>query len=459
MANETDTTPCILEDTAMTKEDTWIIILATTFSAINCFILLANSVIIVSITRSLYTDNRAGKSSSISKVLMLSMALSDLLLGTFSIPLGIYELIIHGKWHIGFRLCAAKVIMDIYACTVSIYHVTFMAIDRYLAVCRPLLHRTLTLKAGSIMASCSWALPAAVLLFPLLFDTNGLEVEDINTCARASNVCLYKLNPIFHTVISVVFIHAPVVFVFILYVIILRAIRQFQLRKLKFARKERGNLGEDKAKTLADSSTGTQNNDSLCCPNSMTVFQRGKKSNLNIQCLELSTSVVVLSVKTLTLSQVSLSSETHSPTDLPFTNSKTIITIPETGLDASDKSQTRQTSRDTFVMKDALEYKSPSLPRGNVPRTQKPTEAVTKQNIKAIRTIGLIIICFTLCWMPIGWLLLLPDLINITVPQWVLQVCIWLGYVNSALNPVVYCSNTSIRQAVFSVICPCCRGR
>ncbi|BFZ11431.1 hypothetical protein BsWGS_14470 [Bradybaena similaris] len=458
MANETGTAPCILQDTAMTKEHTLIIIFATTFSAINCFILLANSAIIASITRSLYCDNRAGKSGSISQVLMLSMAFSDLLLGTFSIPLGIYELIIHGKWYIGFRLCAAKVIMDIYTSTVSIYHVTFMAIDRYLAVCRPLLHRTLTMKAGAIMASCSWGLPAAVLLCPLLFDSNGLQVGDINSCARLSNVCVYKLNPLFHIIISVVFIHAPVIFVFILYAIILRAIRQFQLRKSKFARKDRENVDQDIATTVVVSSAERQNNGSLCCPDSTTVFQRGKNRNLNLQCLELPASVVVLSVKTLTLSQVSLSSETHSPSHFLFTKSKTVITS-ETGLDASDKSQIRQTSNDAFVVKDALEHKSASFPSGNIPRTQKPTAAPTKQNIKAIRTIGLIIICFTLCWMPIGWLLLLPNHINISVPQWVLQVCAWLGYLNSALNPIVYCSNTSIRQAVFSLIFPCCRGR
>ncbi|CAL1533033.1 unnamed protein product [Lymnaea stagnalis] len=76
------------------------------------------------------------------------------------------------------------------------------------------------------------------------------------------------------------------------------------------------------------------------------------------------------------------------------------------------------------------------------------------RNTKAFRTIGLVMICFTICWLP-SWIWLFVFLVRRSpTPSW-FTVCVsWFAYLNSTLNPVLYCCNRSVRMAVRSVMCP-----
>lgn len=75
-------------------------------------------------------------------------------------------------------------------------------------------------------------------------------------------------------------------------------------------------------------------------------------------------------------------------------------------------------------------------------------------SVKAVRTICGILLAFTVCWLPYIIVINLSSCVITTIPYWIHFLTNWLGYCNSALNPVIYCCQKSMRQSVRYLICP-----
>ena len=80
---------------------------------------------------------------------------------------------------------------------------------------------------------------------------------------------------------------------------------------------------------------------------------------------------------------------------------------------------------------------------------------------KAARTLAIIMITFVLCWIPFFLMyIILPFCDSCVHPgKWVEMLFVWLGYVNSSLNPAIYTVfNTEFRKA-FKYIFSCGKSR
>uniref|UniRef100_A0A8C4N433 Beta-2 adrenergic receptor n=1 Tax=Eptatretus burgeri TaxID=7764 RepID=A0A8C4N433_EPTBU len=75
---------------------------------------------------------------------------------------------------------------------------------------------------------------------------------------------------------------------------------------------------------------------------------------------------------------------------------------------------------------------------------------------RALKTLGLIMGIFSLCWTPFF-------IINIVhaycrcVPNPLFVALNWLGYINSAFNPIIYCRSVDFRIAFRRMLCNSCR--
>ncbi|XP_036911254.1 beta-3 adrenergic receptor [Sturnira hondurensis] len=87
---------------------------------------------------------------------------------------------------------------------------------------------------------------------------------------------------------------------------------------------------------------------------------------------------------------------------------------------------------------------------------RRPARLLSLREHRALRTLGLIMGTFTLCWLPffvsnVVRALGGPSL----VPNRVFLALNWLGYANSAFNPFIYCRSPDFRRAFRRLLCGC----
>ena len=78
----------------------------------------------------------------------------------------------------------------------------------------------------------------------------------------------------------------------------------------------------------------------------------------------------------------------------------------------------------------------------------------SKEDNKALRTIALLLITFTICWLPLGGVFISMGLIPGQVDTFWLTIGFWLGYANSMLNPLCYSlGNPYFRDTMKKLLC------
>ncbi|XP_043925282.1 5-hydroxytryptamine receptor 4 [Protopterus annectens] len=88
---------------------------------------------------------------------------------------------------------------------------------------------------------------------------------------------------------------------------------------------------------------------------------------------------------------------------------------------------------------------------------QQPDQHSThrmKTETKAAKTLCIIMGCFCLCWAPFFITNVVDPFIYYSVPDQIWTAFLWLGYINSGLNPFLYAFlNKSFRRAFLIILC------
>uniref|UniRef100_A0A672QF22 D(2)-like dopamine receptor n=1 Tax=Sinocyclocheilus grahami TaxID=75366 RepID=A0A672QF22_SINGR len=154
--------------------------------------------------------------------LIVSLAVADLLVATLVMPWVVYLEVV-GEWRFSTIHCDIFVTLDVMMCTASILNLCAISIDRYTAVAMPMLYNTRysSKRRVTVMISVVWILSFAVSC-PLLFGLNNTVTHDDALCVIA--------NPAFVVYSSIVSFYVPFIITLLVYVQIYVVLRKRRKR-------------------------------------------------------------------------------------------------------------------------------------------------------------------------------------------------------------------------------------
>ncbi|KTG03077.1 hypothetical protein cypCar_00031680 [Cyprinus carpio] len=429
--------------------------------------------------------------------LVVSLAVADLLVASLVMPWVVYLEVVGGSWLFSRLYCNVFVTLDVMMCTASILNLCAISIDRYTAVVMPVLYNTThsSRKRVSVMIATVWVLAFAVSC-PLLFGFN--TTDDPAVCSIS--------NPDFVIYSSVVSFYLPFIVTLLVYVRIYIFLRR-RRKRITF-RQGSGKvqpsslppsaetcLQDDTHKEKRDLSPIRINVINVRIPLCVCMCVQKCVTTLILHEMKLlrATEPVKKSYKFACLHFISLSvQETKEqvirprllascpwrkrPQTAPAENSllPPVITLNYCSISQASFARTEQDANpeeeegedEEQVTVRSCEVKK--LSNGRTHTTLRPARparvmvcpsqvrcrSMHSKEKKATQMLAIVLGVFLICWLPF----FVTHILNTHcrschIPPEVYSAFTWLGYVNSALNPVIYTTfNIEFRRAFIKIL-------
>ncbi|KAG7524927.1 D(3) dopamine receptor [Solea senegalensis] len=385
--------------------------------------------------------------------LVVSLAVADLLVALLVMPWAVYLEVVGGAWLFNRIYCNIFVTLDVMMCTASILNLCAISIDRYTAVVMPVLYNTThrSRKRVFVMIATVWVLAFAVSC-PLLFGFN--TTDDPMVCSIS--------NPDFVIYSSVVSFYLPFIVTLLVYIRIYVFLRR---------RRKRITFGQASGKIQPGSTPPSVET----CLQDETAKAKQDLSPIRIK---------VQSVETSSPSKPNLLSRClwrkHPKTGpvensaLPPVDTQNYCSIShascgrteldleqERGEDEEDEEGEDSPNEQPPVMI-RCEVKDLSNGRTHTSLQQRPHSHTNSQRFrsmharekKATQMLAIVLGVFLICWLPF----FVTHILNTHcrtcyVPPALYGAFTWLGYVNSALNPIIYTTfNIEFRRAFIKIL-------
>ncbi|XP_059163304.1 5-hydroxytryptamine receptor-like [Physella acuta] len=351
----------------------------------------------------------------VSNYLVLSLATTDLLVAVLVMPLSlINEVSIH--WFLGNAVCDMWVSMDVLCCTASILHLVAIAFDRYWAVSNIDYVRSRNARQILFMVAIVWMVSICISIPPLFgwrHDSDGPEL---------SGQCLISQDHGYTIFSTVGAFYCPLLLMLVINFKIYRAAR-YRIRKKRFGGRppKQASLHvplpvvtlETSQRTNTRHSSGSDvSQDGISmympsCTNANDVTRVDMESPLDVQengqaLLDPDSNLTRLLSNTLTVPACTVN-----------------VGLTRPGMPSNNNVSKR-------------------MRRGDKERYRREKMEMRRER-KAARVLGIITGAFVVCWLPFFIVAVVTPLCgHFCVPEYVLSLCLWLGYFNSLINPIIY---------------------
>ncbi|XP_024073109.1 D(2) dopamine receptor isoform X2 [Terrapene carolina triunguis] len=343
--------------------------------------------------------------------LIVSLAVADLLVATLVMPWVVYLEVV-GEWRFSRIHCDIFVTLDVMMCTASILNLCAISIDRYTAVAMPMLYNTRysSRRRVTVMISVVWVLSFAISC-PLLFGLNN----------TAKNECIIA-NPAFVVYSSIVSFYAPFIVTLLVYVQIYVVLRK--RRKRVNTKRNIHGLDSDTQVPLKEAVNHVEEMEmvSSTSPPEKTKHKPALLSNHQLV--------------------------------MPATSNQCINSTLDLPLDSPTKAEKNGHAKDN--PKTAKAFEIQSMPNG---KTRTSLKTLSRRKLsqqkekKATQMLAIVLGVFIICWLPFFITHILNMHCNCIIPPAMYSAFTWLGYVNSAVNPIIYTTfNIEFRKAFMKIL-------
>ncbi|KAM6908304.1 D(3) dopamine receptor [Lycodopsis pacificus] len=381
--------------------------------------------------------------------LVVSLAVADLLVASLVMPWAVYLEVVGGAWLFSRLYCNVFVTLDVMMCTASILNLCAISIDRYTAVVMPLFYTTThrSRKRVFMMISTVWVLAFAVSC-PLLFGFN--TTDDPTVCSIS--------NPNFVIYSSVVSFYLPFTVTLLVYIRIYVFLRM---------RRKRINFGQASGKVQPGSAPLSVET----CLQEETPKAKQDLSPIRIK---------VQSVEPSCPSKPNLlpgclwrkrpktgpvKNSMLPPVDTQNCCSISHASCGRTELDLEQQRgdeeaegnnhNERPSVRMNCEVKDLSNGRTHTSLRSMVHSINNSRfRSMHAREKKATQMLAIVLGVFLICWLPF----FVTHILNTHcrtcyMPPGLYSAFTWLGYVNSALNPVIYTTfNIEFRRAFIKIL-------
>ncbi|XP_066569540.1 trace amine-associated receptor 13c-like [Amia ocellicauda] len=179
-------------------------------------------------------------------LLVLSLAVADFLIGVTVMPFCLIVLI-ETCWYFGETVCIIYNTLRFVLTSVSINHVACIAIDRYFAVCDPLLYSTkITVNITWLIIMLNWLISLLYNLALIYFNGNMNGVEEITICYGD---CLFAISETWVIVDLLVVFILPCSVMIILYLKVF-VVAKKHVKVISAIREHKSSNDENKSKKI-----------------------------------------------------------------------------------------------------------------------------------------------------------------------------------------------------------------
>ena len=373
----------------------------------NCFVIAA-----VILERSLH---------NVANYLILSLAVADLMVAVLVMPLSVvYE--ISRVWFLHSEVCDMWISFDVLCCTASILHLVAIAIDRYWAVTSIDYMRRRSARRILLMILAVWV-AALTISIPPLFGW-----RDPYNDAAVTGVCIISQDHGYTIFSTVGAFYLPMFIMICIYTRIFMVARR-RIRKEKFNKKRR-----KKATTTAATTARTVITEQI----TMTVAPQSDYSVVS-NCNGCSPDGE---------KKATMLNHLHNNTKNGLSNSSSPQHNKHNSSDASGDNDSTgkggytngiETDPPTAMMERSMAG-GDGAGKPCLPSSRQREKLEQKREKKAARTLAIITGAFLLCWLPFFIVALSGPFLrgSVVIPPIVNSLLLWLGYLNSLLNPIIY---------------------
>ncbi|XP_078063129.1 D(2) dopamine receptor A-like [Mustelus asterias] len=379
--------------------------------------------------------------------LIVSLAVADLLVATLVMPWVVYLEVV-GEWQFSWIHCDIFVTLDVMLCTASILNLCAISIDRYTAVAMPMLYNTRysSRRRVTVMITTVWVLSFAISC-PLLFGLqNHPDKRDETVCAI--------VNPSFVLYSSIVSFYVPFIVTLLVYVQIYAVLR----RRRKRVAAKRISVAMEQETMPPIKNKCTHPEDVKLCT---LVVQSNGSTSTSKKKLALAREAMTCPedserVRFVVPPEMSRPKGTPLAVQLGTTSSSCLVagkwkapTSIEVSADQERDGQASFFRRAAFeVQRVSDEKQAPTV------KTAAKGKLSHQKEKKATQMLAIVLGVFIICWLPF----FITHILNVHcwgcyIPPALYSACTWLGYVNSAVNPIIYTTfNVEFRKAFMKIL-------